>query len=138
MSVTVSLNTDAPPDNLYLLEVVEAAAECIHVANYQLRSHAALESPAEADVMLASLMVMAARMPQLLDQAARWLEEEAGLGRLEVTSGKFATRPGLAVRVARVSLDAAADRFGAAQRSLAAAHQVTATIAPAGSGEEES
>ena len=132
MTIIVALNPDAPPDHLYVLEVVEAASEAIRVLNLQTRDREALESPEDVDVVLSALATLTHRLPQLLDQLGHRLWAESGAGRLEVADGKFTGRPGLAVSVTRMSLDAAADRFRDAEGLLEAAHQITATLAPAG------
>jgi len=134
MSINVVLNPDAAVDHLYVLEVAEAASEAIRVLNEQTRHHEALESPEDADVVVSALATMAHRLPQLLDQVGHWLEAEAQAGHLEVTSGKFAGRPGAVANAVRILLDAAAVRFREAETALEAAHQVTGTMAPAGEG----
>ena len=133
MSINVVLNPDAPPDHLYVLEVAEALAEAVRVLNHQTL-HGALESPEDADVVVSALATMAHRLPQLLDQVGHWLEAEEAAGRLEVTDGKFAGKPGAAVDVVRTYLDGTAGRFRDAERLLESAHQVTGAMAPAGEG----
>ena len=135
MSINVVLNPGAPPDHLYVLEVAEALAEAVRVLNHQTRHHEALESPEDAGVVLSALATMAHRLPQLLDQVGHWLDAEAQAGHLEVTSGKFAGRPGAVANAVRILLDAAAGRFREAETALEAAHQVTAALAPAGNDE---
>ena len=134
MSINVVLNPDAAVDHLYVLEVAEAASEAIRVLNHQTRHHEALESPEDADVVVSALATMAHRLPQLLDQVGHWLDAEAQAGHLEVTSGKFAGRPGAVANAVRILLDAAAARFREAETALAAAHQITGAMAPAGEG----
>ena len=131
MSINVVLNPDAAVDHLYVLEVAEAASEAIRVLNHQTL-HGALESPEDADVVVSALATMAHRLPQLLDQVGHWLEAEEAAGRLEVTDGKFAGKPGAAVDVVRTYLDGTAGRFREAERLLESAHQVTGAMAPAG------
>ena len=131
MSINVVLNPGAPPDHLYVLEVAEALAEAVRVLNHQTL-HGALESPEDADVVVSALATMAHRLPQLLDQVGHWLEAEEAAGRLEVTDGKFAGKPGAAVDVVRTYLDGTAGRFREAERLLESAHQVTGAMAPAG------
>jgi len=133
MSINVVLNPDAAVDHLYVLEVAEALAEAVRVLNHQTL-HGALESPEDADVVVSALATMAHRLPQLLDQVGRWLEAEEAAGRLEVTDGKFAGKPGAAVDVVRTYLDGTAGRFRDAERLLESAHQVTGAMAPAGEG----
>ena len=132
MSINVVLDPDAAVDHLYVLEVAEAASEAIRVLNEQTRHHEALESPEDADVVVSALATMAHRLPQLLDQVGHWLEAEEAAGRLEVTDGKFAGKPGAAVDVVRTYLDGTAGRFREAERLLESAHQVTGAMAPAG------
>ena len=134
MSINVVLNPDAAVDHLYVLEVAEAASEAIRVLNEQTRHHEALESPEDADVVVSALATMAHRLPQLLDQVGHWLDAEAQAGHLEVTSGKFAGRPGAVANAVRILLDAAAARFREAETALEAAHQITGAMASAGEG----
>ena len=133
MSINVVLNPDAPPDHPYVLEVAEALAEAVRVLNHQTL-HEALESPEDADVVVSALATMANRLPQLLDQVGHWFDAEAQAGHLEVTSGKFAGRPGAVANAVRILLDAAAARFREAETALEAAHQITGAMAPAGEG----
>jgi hypothetical protein len=134
MTVTISITIGGPPDPGYVLELAEGLAEIVRALNLQTRHHEALESPEDADVVVSALATMAHRLPQLLDQVGRWLEAEEAAGRLEVTDGKFAGKPGAAVDVVRTYLDGTAGRFRDAERLLESAHQVTGAMAPAGEG----
>ena len=131
MSLIININTALPPDPQYVIELAEGLAEIARALNHQTL-HGALESPEDADVVVSALATMAHRLPQLLDQVGRWLEAEEAAGRLEVTDGKFAGKPGAAVDVVRTYLDGTAGRFRDAERLLESAHQVTGTMAPAG------
>ena len=114
------------------------AAEAIRYLNHAtlFRERGALKYPADVDAVIRDLGVVAQRMPQLLDQLGLRLEAEAEAGHLEVTYGKFAGKPELAVDVARMSLEAVAGRFRESERSLNAAHQITAAIASTTISEE--
>ena len=135
MTVTISITIGGPPDPGYVLELAEGLAEIVRALNLQTRHHEALESPEDAGVVLSALATMAHRLPQLLDQVGHWLEAEEAAGRLEVTDGKFAGRPGAVANAVRILLDAAAGRFREAETALEAAHQITAALAPAGNDE---
>jgi hypothetical protein len=133
MSLIININTALPPDPQYVIELAEGLAEIARALNHQTL-HGALESPEDADVVVSALATMAHRLPQLLDQVGHWLDAEAQAGHLEVTSGKFAGRPGAVANAVRILLDAAAARFREAETALEAAHQITGAMAPAGEG----
>jgi hypothetical protein len=101
---------------------------------------AALAEPADVDVVLAALVTVQERLPQLLDQLGRWLAAECAAGRVRVTSGVWAASPSteaLAVSALRHYLTEAAARAVALGEVLHEARQCTATLAGV-PGEEES
>ncbi len=133
----VIFDIDAPPDPGYLLEVLEAHAEAVRVANHMTRHHEALEFPAEGDQLVRELESAASRLPQLLDQIASWYEQEAAAGRLEVPSGDRAGSPEMAVVAIRMRADAARKGAEQLQADLASLGQVTATLAAPDTGEDD-
>jgi hypothetical protein len=76
MDISLSSSIEPSPD--YLLEVLEAFAECARVANHQTLSHKALTEPSEAATALRSLAEAATRLPQLAYQIGKLLEGFAG------------------------------------------------------------
>ena len=106
MSITVTLNIDGPRDPGYLLEVAEAAAEAVRVANHLTRTHSSLKYPHEADTLLRYLESAAAGHRQLLSQITGWLEEEQKAGRIRVADGRYMGDPAAAVAEVRERLKA--------------------------------
>ncbi len=129
MTVVITLNTDGPREPGYVLEVAEGLAESVRVLNHLTRDHAALEYPSEADRLIRELSSAAARLPQLLEQVARWLADEDAAGRIEVPSGEWAGLPGTAVTALQVRLDAARAAAMALSADLDHAAHVTAALA---------
>jgi len=129
MSVVITLNTDGPREPGYVLELAEGLAEAVLTLNHITRDHAALEYPSEADRLLRDVSCAVSRLDQLLAQAGGWLEAEREAGRIDVTGGPHTGRPGVAVTVARVSLDEARAFLSEAVTSLEAAASVTSTMA---------
>ncbi len=78
------------------------AAETIRQLNHQTLHRQALTGPAELDLAVAELAVMARRLPQLLRQLDRWLHTEQHAGRIRTDD---ATDP--AAVVARAAADLA-------------------------------
>ena len=129
MAVVITLNTDGPREPGYVLEVAEGLAESVRVLAHLTRDHEALQYPSEADRLLRELASAAARIPQLLAQAARWHAAEDAAGRIEVPSGEWAGRPGTAVTALQVRLDAARATAAALAADLEHAAQVTSALA---------
>ena len=128
---TVALNVDAPPGPDYVTELAEAMAEIVRCMNRQTMYHEALAEPADGYRVFQELSTAAGRLPQLLDQIARWYEREAAAGKLEAVSGEWGGFPGMAAVAIRMRADAArmtAEQLGADLASLA---EVTSTLAPA-------
>ena len=134
---TVALNVDGPRDPRYVLEVAEAFAECVRVANHLTRDHAALEYPAEADTLIRYLSSAAAMLPQLLGQVGSWLEAEHAAGRVRAVAGEYKGRPDAAVSVARLRLDVARGTAAALRQELDNAASVTIDLAGVPDGEED-
>jgi hypothetical protein len=131
----VILSTDAPPDPDYTHEVAEAFAECVRVLNHQTRHHEALEYPSEADRLVRELSSAVGRLPQLLDQVAAWLEQEAASGRIEVPSGEWEGVPGVAVVAVRLRADYARGMAEGLHEALDSMAKVTWQLAAAETGE---
>lgn len=134
MSYNVTLNVDGPRDPQYVLEVAEAAAQCVRVLNHLTRDHAALEYPAEADTLIRYLSSAAARLPQLLVQVGAWLEQEAADGRIRVIRGED---PVTVVIAAQLRLERAAQIAAELQEALDFAASVTTGLAGVPDGKED-
>ena len=132
---TVTLNASGPADPEHLLEVMEAFAECVRVANHLARHHEALEYPSEADMLIGYLATAASRLPQLLGQVSGWYEQEQAAGRIRVPPGggwrSGWGEPDAAVAAARRKLEAARMVAEELHEALDAARSVTCNLAPA-------
>jgi hypothetical protein len=137
MSTVITLDTDAPRDAQYLLEVGEAYAECVRVMNHLTLSDEALEFPANADRLVRYLATAASRPPQLLQQVTGWLAAEHAAGRIRIVEGDYEGQPALAVTAAQVYLEDASGAAGMLQQALDTASRVTCDMAAAGTGDEE-
>jgi hypothetical protein len=81
------------PDGLYeptLPELAEGAAEAIRSLTHRTMAQNDLEYPADVYEVVASLMIMAQRMPQLFAQLTAWLEREYAAGKITHDSGQIA------------------------------------------------
>jgi hypothetical protein len=130
--VNISLDTAGPCDPGYFLEVAEAFAEAARVMNYLTLSHEALEFPAEADTLLRYVSTAAARLPQLVDQVARWYAVEQARGRLRSDDGRGTAAAAAHVRA---HLDRAAIAAAQLQSDVDAATAVTTHLGATGQGE---
>ncbi len=136
---SVTLNVDGPRDPDYLLEVLEAAAEAIRVANHLTLSHEALHYPSEADTAIRYLATLASRLPQLLDQVSGWLEAEQAAGRIGIADGSLFNGAAHAAGVAAMRLEQAQAHARMLQQALDAAAEVTTDMTGVedGSGEPD-
>lgn len=127
----IDLSTDTAPSPERTLQLAETFAELVRVMNHQTMHHEALRYPAEADRLIREIATAAGRLPQLLEQVTRWLQQEQEAGRIEMAGGKY---PNAAVGtdVARLHLEQAAADAGRLQKSLDAATSVTCDMAAAG------
>jgi hypothetical protein len=128
--VNLDLDPDAAPSPERTLQLAEALPEIVRTLNHQTRHHEALRDPSDADRLLREISTAAGRLPQLLEQATRWLEKEQEAGRIEMTGRRY---PGsdLAVNVARLHLEMAAGDARHLQNSVDAALSVTCEMAAA-------
>ena len=131
---TVALNIDGPRDPEYLLEVLQAAAQAIRVANHVSRDRAALGEPADAYHAILELVSVAERLPQLFAQLGGWLEAEQAAARLAVPSGTMAGRPDLTVLTVTETLAHAGTVAEELRAVLNAAANVASTLAAAEDG----
>ena len=125
----VAFNIDAPRDPQYLLEVLEAAAEAVRVANHQTLGHEALRYPSEADTAIRYLATLASRLPQLLEQVSGWLQAEQAAGRIEMAHDSTYLASALAADAARLQLEQAQAHARMLQQALDAAAAVTCDMA---------
>jgi hypothetical protein len=68
-----------------LRNTLNAAAESVHLANYQTMPHEGapgLENPGDVYDAIGNLKALAGRLPQLLNQLTEWLEAEYAAGRV--------------------------------------------------------
>src|SRR5512135_2066809 len=89
------MNADYEPslDQPTPADTAETAAEAIRSLNHSTQGvgdQGALEYPAQVYGIIASLKVMAGRLPQLFDQLSAWLEHEQAAGRVGHDSGNAA------------------------------------------------
>ena len=131
---TVALNIDGPRDPEYLLEVLQAAAQAIRVANHVSRDRAAIGEPADAWHAILELVSVAERLPQLCEQIGGWLEAEREAGRIAVPSGTMAGQPDLAVLTVTEALAHAGTVAEELRAVLNAAANVASTLAAASPG----
>ena len=129
MTVVITLNTGGPREPGYVLEVAEGMAEACRVLNHLTRDHEALQYPSEADRLLRDISSAVHRLDQLLAQAGGWLDAERGEGRITVTGGPYAGKPGTAVVVVKIALDEARACAAQAVTALEAATSVTSCMA---------
>ena len=132
---TVALNIDGPRDPEYLLEVLQAAAQAIRVANHVSRDRAALGEPADVYHAILELVSVAELMPQLYGQLGGWLEAEQAAARVAVPSGTMAGQPDLAVLTVTETLAHAGTVAAELRAVLNAAANVAAGLAAADIGE---
>ena len=78
----VILDTSAPPDSGYVLQVAEAIPEAFRVLNEQTLHREALQEPQDAHQVILDLAMAHSREPQLLDQLAIRLAGMAARGEI--------------------------------------------------------
>ena len=117
MTETITLNTLGPHSPKYTAEVAWGLAECVRVLNYATGSSAAagIAYPVTVYELLGALSTTTGRMPQLLSQLARWLEDRMRAGALaDDRDGDV----GAAVADARGALDRARSSVADATAAL--------------------
>jgi len=135
--VNIDLNPDADPSPEHTLQLAEALPEIVRALNHQTRHHEALRYPSDADQLLREISTTARRLPQLLEQVTRWLQQEQEAGRVTVTGSRY-PGPALAVDVTRLHLEVAAADARRLRNSLVAALSVTCEMAAAEDREDSS
>ena len=128
----LTIDPDAPPDPVYVLELAEALAEIARALNRQTLHHEALHYPSEAAGLLQHLDVAVSRLPQLLGQVSGWIGTEHENGRIRVSSGPRAGWSSLATATARGALDEAAAAARTLEGALKTAAREVARMRPAG------
>jgi hypothetical protein len=126
---SVALNKDGPRDPRYLLEVAQALPEAVRVANHLTRHHEAIEKPHQAHELFGYLELTASRLPQLIDQVARWVGVEAAAGRLRVTAGDWEGVPEVAIAAVRLRADRARGLAEDLTEALASLGEATKDLA---------
>jgi hypothetical protein len=103
-------------------ELADRAAEAIRALNHAtLPGHDAYEWPADVDAALAALERLAQRLPQTLDQAVAWLEQEHAAHR--IGHDTYPNRTAVA--------DEVADLLGHLETAAADAHDLARSLASA-------
>ena len=123
----IDLSTGAPASPERTLQLAEALAETARVLNHATMDRAAFGVPSDVDRVLREVASAAARFQQLFAQAARWVADEDGAGRIEVASGD----PRAAVLALGARLTMAAGSAAALHTDLQRAAQVTWALAAA-------
>lgn len=111
-------------------QLADQAAEAIRAANHAtFPSAGGLRWPSDAYDVIASLGLLASRLPQLLGQLDRWLTREVEQGRVSVDGGAYVGDPQAAAAVASHWLDTATTAADQLHRALDSAQQATAHLA---------
>ena len=122
---TISITTSAPADPAIVTEYGDALPLLVAALNHVTRHHEALNEPYDVDRLIRNLATAAARLPQLLEQVAGWLEAEQAAGRIEMASGSRFPSSGLAANQAGIRLEQAQAHARMLQQALDAAASVT-------------
>lgn len=119
----------APDRSATPAELAVSAVAAVHALNHATTFGGGYTAPADVNVTLGELQRMLERLPQALEQAGQWLENEAVAGRVGHDQA-----PG-DVRYARVAasslvlaLTTAAEYAGDAATSLREARQITSHL----------
>jgi hypothetical protein len=120
MPMNLSVSTSGPRDSDYALELAEALPEIVRVLNYVTLEPAVLTEPSEAGDVLRYLATAASRLPQLLSQINRRLEN---------------WQPAEAVGAVRDELARAAALAGQLEVAFVAAARATRRMRPPGGAE---
>ncbi len=107
------------------LDLADRAAEAVRELNHRTRSAGAFSGPAELYRLVAELVLLAGRLPQLLDQLDQWLHTEHDAGRLRTDTR---TDPSPAVRDAATHLADAGNAAHELAHILASAQQCLAHL----------
>jgi hypothetical protein len=107
------------------LDLADRAAEAVRELNHRTRSAGAFSGPAELYRLVAELVLLAGRLPQLLDQLDQWLHTEHDAGRLRTDNR---TDPSPAVRDAATHLADAGNAAHELAHILASAQQCLAHL----------
>ena len=111
-------------------ELADAAADAIRSLNHAtFPGTGGLTWPSDAYDVIASLGLLASRLPQLLGQLDGWLTREVEQGRVSVDGGAYVGDPQAAAAVTSHYLDQAATAAHTLHRALDAAQQATAHLA---------
>jgi hypothetical protein len=111
-------------------QLANQAAEAVRSLNHAtFPGTSTLVFPSDAYGVIASLSVLASRLPQLLAQLDRWLTSEVEAGHVVVDAGEYACDPQAAAAVASHWLDQATTAAEALHRALDQAQQASAYLA---------
>lgn len=127
--MNIDLSTDTPPSPERTLQLAKLIAGAVVALNHTTRHHEAFGSPGDTDRFLRDLALAIGGIPQLLEQAHRWVADEAAEGRIGIPSGEWAGRPVTAVTALRIRLDAAREAADDLSAGLEHAARVTSALA---------
>lgn len=114
-------------------ELASEAAEAVRSLNHATFPGAdGLVWPSDAYDVIASLGLLAARLPQLLAQLDSWLTRQVEQSRVVVDGGEYAGDPAAAAAVTSHWLEAATTAASQLHHALDRAQQATAFLAAAG------
>ena len=118
--------------------LARTAAEAIRGLNWTTNSAAGLDQPSTAYDIIGALSLAASRLPQLITQITRYLDQAASAGRL---GHDFGEDPATAVEATVIFLDDARLSAAALSGDLDAAWQqlapISATPRPARTGQQD-
>jgi hypothetical protein len=121
MDRPVTFSLDGPHDPETTLAAASAIAEGVRYLNYATRpGQGGLKDPADAERLLADLVIAAERLPQLLGQVTVFLKARAATGELEDGAG---LHPELLAERAELWLEAASARARDMGASIGKARQ---------------
>jgi hypothetical protein len=132
MQINLDSRLDADPD--YLLQVTEAFAETVRIANHLTRSPEALAEPEVAAAVLRDLTRGVSRLPQLASQIAARMESEHQARGIRVSEGPHAGQPDVAVIAFTNALDEAAAHAERLELSFRIAAREAARMRISGDG----
>ena len=109
-----------------VLHLGEQAADALRELNHLTRDGDAFAGPAELCWLLADLATTAQRLPQLLAQLSRWLNQQHANATLRADNNDC---PGALVAATTAALSGAADHARRLAADMDAAHQHAAHLA---------
>lgn len=127
--MNIDLSTSAPPSPERTRQLAETLAEIMRVLNHTTMHYEAIGEPSDVDRVVRELSSVEARLPQLLNQLAAWLEAKQRAGGVMAVGGDYAGRPDAAAMAFRLRLDAAGGAVPVLVQELDHAAAITADLA---------